>query len=219
MRLSPFFIRASAGPVSKPVIRSQRGVSVPSSSGHRPDSIVTKSAIFRSSQSLLHQGIGRTMLPACLITFVRSQSLLHQGIGRTSHNCSAEEAESLSPFFIRASAGRVFPLPMEIRIGLSPFFIRASAGLKGYDKEVTGPGLSPFFIRASAGRLPSPRRLSETVSVPSSSGHRPDPQSLWLLAVDGSQSLLHQGIGRTFLYRSGGSRASQSLLHQGIGRT
>ena len=64
--------------------------------------------------------------------------------------------------------------------------------------EVRLRGLSPFFIRASAG---------------------PDWLDSQRLALS-SQSLLHQGIGRTG-EDCGGEAAgmSQSLLHQGIGRT
>ena len=59
-RLSPFFIRASAGP------------------------IIPREWVDQDwSQSLLHQGIGRTPWPVTVTRAAMSQSLLHQGIGRT----------------------------------------------------------------------------------------------------------------------------------------
>ena len=58
------------------------------------------------SQSLLHQGIGRTEQYIISEKKFLSQSLLHQGIGRTMPRFLASGGgPRLSPFFIRASAG------------------------------------------------------------------------------------------------------------------
>ena len=57
-----------------------------------------------------------------------SQSLLHQGIGRTTLICAGAKTFGLSPFFIRASGGRMTIAEKHLVVSLSPFFIRASGG-------------------------------------------------------------------------------------------
>ena len=176
-------------------------VSVPSSSGHRPDaSSGTVECVGERSQSLLHQGIGRTdslgsaarhgerlspffirasagrCRPTRAASEFESQSLLHQGIGRTRLRWQASSWRScLSPFFIRASAGPASAACWRQCNGLSPFFIRASAGrlVIGYRRRRVG---SQSLLHQGIGRTVRRHRLRLRlrVSVPSSSGHRPD---------------------------------------------
>ena len=129
--LSPFFIRASAGPLGCVVQREAE-----------------------MSQSLLHQGIGRTIDEYADNNCPLSQSLLHQGIGRTllgRWNTCYKPSQSL----LHQGIGRTFA--------------------KG--EQMPRVCLSPFFIRASAGPAAAANERLVPVSVPSSSGHRPDPCS------------------------------------------
>ena len=104
-------------------------VSVPSSSGHRADPRVVRTGHERLSQSLLHQGIGRTEAGLCAGAVVGSQSLLHQGIGRTRDEKSLTESGRVSvPSSSGHRADRSCPAGSESHSGLSPFFIRASGG-------------------------------------------------------------------------------------------
>ena len=178
------------------------------------------------SQSLLHQGIGRTQSGHALNRLLSGLSpfFIRASAGRRTGRAMRPQIR-LSPFFIRASAGRRLPNRQHARIRLSPFFIRASAGRSlrwiraatvesqsllhqgigrtSCDSRAIGSdsSLSPFFIRASAGPDCSQADAQAAdVSVPSSSGHRPDRYvSRYSRVQLRSQSLLHQGIGRTGL--------------------
>ena len=199
-RLSPFFIRASAGHFPGGMARSVWRLSpffIRASAGHAEKCAINA---IGGSQSLLHQGIGRThagSLPGLShqvsvpsssghrpdVEMIRSvhdipsQSLLHQGIGRTLVSCPRRGGLRLSPFFIRASAGRDKQKISIIAVGLSPFFIRASAGPKGGGRIDVSRFVS---VPSSSGHRPDPRAAPRSlppqvrVSVPSSSGHRPD---------------------------------------------
>ena len=201
----------------------RREFSVPSSSGHRPDMTHRQMIFLVASQSLLHQGIGRTALLAHGMRREASQSLLHQGIGRTPDVAPRCRRTAVS---VPSSSGHrpddVDRLNDLFRDGLSPFFIRASAG-RGEIGPLGADIKSQSLLHQGIGRTAISANIVNQlrVSVPSSSGHRPDIKSspLWQV-LDGSQSLLHQGIGRTFALGAIVVLVlSQSLLHQGIGRT
>ena len=152
---------------------------------------------------------------------------------------------SLSPFFIRASAGRRFLEQPPLQKRLSPFFIRASAG-RGAGSRTSGSTMSQSLLHQGIGRtgLLGGEWRQYRVSVPSSSGHRPDegtspPRSnrlclspFFIRASAGHCSAISRGKPRGlspfFIRASGGpllrypgptALESQSLLHQGIGRT
>ena len=176
MRLSPFFIRASGGHIRRRDMRQEH-----------------------SSQSLLHQGIGRTRRPSLLTMVPKSQSLLHQGIGRTwvfgllVHN---QWSQSLLHQGIGRTNLRIWETQMSLVSVPSSSGHRAD--LADDQHQLRYIRLSPFFIRASGGPF---RKTAATQQL-------------------ASQSLLHQGIGRTWnTWPIAKHAVSQSLLHQGIGRT
>ena len=197
--LSPFFIRASAGP-DRTLARQGWSCLSPffiRASAGRPSARTL--ARRHRSQSLLHQGIGRTHAPTSWPQQCNaSQSLLHQGIGRTLCIADKEYCTGLSPFFIRASAGR----------GQTP---------------AIGSGL--VSVPSSSGHRPDldcdTHGKSFAVSVPSSSGHRPDiSRSVVAMMPFGlSPFFIRASAGRTIVPLSRSHWRSQSLLHQGIGRT
>ena len=123
---SSFFIRTSAGQKGARSI-PLRKVSVPSSSGLRPDATARRvngsssfsSFFIRTSaghtratrtpqmsfQFLLHQDFGRTPRARSPVTPTMFQFLLHQDFGRTAACNSSRAGHGFSSFFIRTSAG------------------------------------------------------------------------------------------------------------------
>ena len=200
--LSPFFIRASAGRRIDGNAGRCALVSVPSSSGHRPDADRHHGAAGAGRVSVPSSSGHRPDRRQCttLARRHRSQSLLHQGIGRTAPSTSLpSSAGRLSPFFIRASAGRSE---------------RTCMPSTAWSQSLLHQG-----IGRTHARTPGHRLLVWSQSLLHQGIGRTLLRYAWqVLAL--SQSLLHQGIGRT-ASRSAVAmcRWSQSLLHQGIGRT
>ena len=196
--LSPFFIRASAGPIISYYMQAtaasqsllHQGIgrtwrAVDADTAHQSQSLLhqgigrtgsrSSSEEAFPSQSLLHQGIGRTEMPYPAAPGVASQSLLHQGIGRTRHDhCWNVFQKSQS--LLHQGIGRTRWCRLERRAG-----------------AVSVPSSSGHRPDGNSTRL----RHWSSVSVPSSSGHRPDSSRLRCEIRGRSQSLLHQGIGRT----------------------
>ena len=104
------------------------------------------------SQSLLHQGIGRTALLAHGMRREASQSLLHQGIGRTRH--------SITP----------------IATSRSQSLLHQGIGRTSQSRRLATASRSQSLLHQGIGRTPyhSSGASPVLVSVPSSSGHRPD---------------------------------------------
>ncbi len=169
---SSFFFRTSAGRARKSA-EVIRVVSVPSSSGLRPD---------RSR---------RTHGP-----FLKFQFLLLQDFGRTGNKLRKALAKRFSSFFFRTSAGR-HRCGRGLRHGfqfllLQDFGRTVSAGvaaacelfqfllLQDFGRTHNRPAwaalscFSSFFFRTSAGHDVPSQTFWFTVSVPSSSGLRPD---------------------------------------------
>ena len=127
-----------------------------------------------SFQFLLHQDFGRTVLEGIDLSNTQFQFLLHQDFGRT--RLSRQDVRSLRfQFLLHQDFGRTHVrIVPHGREGFSSFFIRTSAGLYAAVVWVGEVCFSSFFIRTSAGRTSPPLRGRHRVSVPSSSGLRPD---------------------------------------------
>ncbi len=195
------------------------GVSVPSSSGLRPDcgfqrgngmpgfsSFFIRTSAGRetrceSSTFFVSVPSSSGLRPDSLSISIGGgrgfQFLLHQDFGRTRSVPPGDQPTGFSSFFIRTSAGRSL-LCLGRRVPrFSSFFIRTSAGQTGEEKWHVRIRFSSFFIRTSAG----PKNLS-----------------LRYEREGFSSFFIRTSAGRpVFLYREGD--VFQFLLHQDFGRT
>ena len=238
---SSFFFRTSAGPGSTGRQRIRRfqflllqdfGRTRPTPRGRRPGTF----------QFLLLQDFGRTQHQQPVGGCVRFQFLLLQDFGRTNRPAlpraglvSVPSSSGLRPdrsgrvaadrfsfqFLLLQDFGRTDAVVKVIDCRcFSSFFFRTSAGQEGETDRLRPSCFSSFFFRTSAGRNWSSIRCASCVSVPSSSGLRPDMSEVSVAMRLVFQFLLLQDFGRT---RSGswGTRARvfQFLLLQDFGRT
>ena len=197
LRFSSFFIRTSAGPRAIGAWLFEC-VSVPSSSGLRPDGELSTGGHITMFQFLLHQDFGRTSgvheTGACLWVSVPSSSGLRPD-PRVHHRGECDEFQ----FLLHQDFGRT-----------------EGEGFMDRDTMVSVPsssGLRPDIALMIVGAVLA-------VSVPSSSGLRPDRGGVCIKAPFGFQFLLHQDFGRTVLGVYGEIlQGFQFLLHQDFGRT
>ncbi len=186
-------LRPDSTSVSK---RSARCVSVPSSSGLRPDPVAApppppagfSSFFFRTSAGLMvHRDQVRSTVS------VPSSSGLRPDTGgrqrRRELDVSVPSSSGLRPDAV--------PRRLDSAWGFSSFFFRTSAGHRRHGRPREAAGFSSFFFRTSAGPLPSPPHQGFRVSVPSSSGLRPDVIRSRAATAAVFQFLLLQDFGRT----------------------